>query len=266
MNESGTVRLNKFISSSGISARRKADELIQAGCVTVNGKVVTEFGYQVDPEIDEVKCDGRLVKQPKKFVYILLNKPNGYITSTSDEAGRKTVLDLIGLNQRIYPIGRLDYDTEGLLLLTNDGNFANKLMHPKFGAEKVYHARLSKPIDSKQIERLIKGVSIDGFRTSRTKISVVPNTSNCEIRISIREGKNRQIKKMLESIGIFVRRLRRIEYAGLKLKGLSVGGWRYLIPAEVKALISGERREPQRPKNFNTRNSDKQNDRTKRFN
>jgi pseudouridine synthase len=246
MDSGNLVRLNKFIASSGLTARRKADELIEAGRVTVNSEVVVSLGTKINPDKDTVKVDGELIKPPSekkgKFIYVLLNKPAGYVTTTSDEKNRPTVLDLVGINRRIYPVGRLDYDTEGLLLLTNDGDLANKLMHPKYGVYKTYVVKINKPIDEKSLNRLREGVKIRAGspersrRTSEAKVSVVPKTEGRQLRISIYEGRNRQVRKMLEAVGCYVRRLRRIEYANLNLKGLREGEWRYLSGEEIKRL------------------------------
>ena len=246
MDSGNLVRLNKFIASSGFTARRKADELIEAGRVTVNSEVVVLLGTKIHPDKDTVKVDGELIKPPSekkgKFIYVLLNKPAGYVTTTSDEKNRPTVLDLVGINRRIYPVGRLDYDTEGLLLLTNDGDLANKLMHPKYGVYKTYVVKINKPIDEKSLNRLREGVKIRAGspersrRTSEAKVSVVPKTEGRQLRISIYEGRNRQVRKMLEAVGCYVRRLRRIEYANLNLKGLREGEWRYLSGEEIKRL------------------------------
>ena len=246
MDSGNLVRLNKFIASSGFTARRKADELIEAGRVTVNSEVVVLLGTKINPDKDTVKVDGELIKPPSekkgKFIYVLLNKPAGYVTTTSDEKNRPTVLDLVGINRRIYPVGRLDYDTEGLLLLTNDGDLANKLMHPKYGVYKTYVVKINKPIDEKSLNRLREGVKIRAGspersrRTSEAKVSVVPKTEGRQLRISIYEGRNRQVRKMLEAVGCYVRRLRRIEYANLNLKGLREGEWRYLSGEEIKRL------------------------------
>ena len=252
MDSGNLVRLNKFIASSGFTARRKADELIEAGRVTVNSEVVVLLGTKINPDKDTVKVDGELIKPPSekkgKFIYVLLNKPAGYVTTTSDEKNRPTVLDLVGINRRIYPVGRLDYDTEGLLLLTNDGDLANKLMHPKYGVYKTYVVKINKPIDEKSLNRLREGVNIRAGSpstplrtssvqtTSKAKVSVVPKTEGRQLRISIYEGRNRQVRKMLEAVGCYVRRLRRIEYANLNLKGLREGEWRYLSGEEIKRL------------------------------
>jgi pseudouridine synthase len=234
------IRLNKYIACSGITARRKADELISSGRVTVNGKTVTAMGIKIDPATDVVKIDGVTVikKRDSKNFYILLNKPRGYITSTSDEKNRKTVLDLIDIKERIYPVGRLDYDSEGLLILTNDGELTNRLMHPRYGAEKTYVVKLNRAISQEMIENLKAGIKIDGIYTAKAKISVVPYTENKQIKITIHEGRNRQVRKMLESVGLFVRRLKRTEYAGLKLKGLRAGEWRYLTNREAEKIKS----------------------------
>lgn len=248
MNENNLIRLNKFISGAGFAARRKADVLIESGRVTVNSKTVTELGIKINPETDAVKVDGELIKPPSekklRFIYILLNKPAGYVTTTSDEKHRPTVLDLVGINQRIYPVGRLDYDTEGLLLLTNDGDLANKFMHPKYGVYKTYLAKLNRPIDEKGLKKLREGVLIKDYKrpstTLRTaadaKVTVVPKTEGRQIRISIHEGRNRQVRKMLEAVGCYVRKLKRIEYASLDIKGLREGEWRYLSGEEIKKL------------------------------
>jgi pseudouridine synthase len=255
MSDDNLIRLNKFIASSGFTARRKADELIESGRVTVNSEVVSEFGIKINPETDVVRVDGELIKPPsekkEKYIYILLNKPAGYVTTTSDEKNRPTVLDLVGINRRIYPVGRLDYDTEGLLLLTNDGELANKLMHPKYGVYKTYIAKINKSIDEKSLKRLRDGVRINinspersrrtFHTTAEAKISVVPKTEGRQLRISIHEGRNRQVKKMLEAVGCFVRKLKRIEYANLNLKGLKEGEWRYLSSEEIRKLKSVEK-------------------------
>ncbi len=258
MSEENLIRLNKFISDSGLTARRKADELIETGRVTVNSKLVVSLGTKINPEADVVKVDGELIKprsqKKDNYIYVLLNKPAGYVTTTSDEKNRPTVLDLVGINKRIYPVGRLDYDTEGALLLTNDGDLANKLMHPKYGVYKTYLVKLNKPIDEKSLVRLREGVMIESrsghsfplnesgrrqansLMTSRAKVSVVPNTENRQLRISIHEGRNRQVRKMLEAVGCYVRKLKRVEYANLNITGLKEGGWRYLSGEELRKL------------------------------
>jgi len=238
MNEDKLTRLNKFIASSGTASRRKIDELILQGRVTVNSKTVVELGSRIDPEKDIVKLDGESIRKKNNFIYILLYKPAGYITSTKDEKNRRTVMDLVGINQRIYPVGRLDYETEGLLLLTNDGELANCLMHPKFEINKTYFVKLNRPIDEKAFQRLQKGILLEGRRTNPARINIIPNTGRTQIKVSIHEGRNRQVRKMIESVGLFVRKLRRTEYANLNDNGLKVGKWRFLNAKEISQLKS----------------------------
>lgn len=238
MNEDISVRLNKFISGSGHASRRKTDELISEGRVSVNGRTITELGTKINPETDIVKVDGEVIRNKGRLIYILLNKPAGYITTTSDEKNRPTVIDLVKIRERIYPVGRLDYETEGLLLLTNDGDLANKLMHPKHEVEKTYLVKVNRSMDEKAIKRLTEGVAIEGRKTSKAKVSIIPKTENKQFRITIHEGRNRQVRKMLESVGLFVRKLKRIEYAGLNLKGMRMGDWRELSKIEIKMLKS----------------------------
>jgi pseudouridine synthase len=238
MSEDNSVRLNKFISGSGHTSRRKTDELISEGRVSVNGRTVTELGTKINPESDIVKVDGEVIRNKNRFIYILLNKPAGYITTTSDEKNRPTVIDLVKVRERIYPVGRLDYDTEGLLLLTNDGELANKLMHPKHEVEKTYLVKVNRPMDEKAIKRLTEGVKLEGRITSKARVSIIPKTENKQFRITIHEGRNRQVRRMLEEVGLFVRKLRRIEYAGLNLKGMRMGEWRELSKTEIKMLKS----------------------------
>jgi len=231
---SKSTRLNKFISNAGITARRKADELIFTGRVTVNMQTVTEPGTKINPEKDVVKVDGEKVKPQTKFIYDVLFKPRGYVTTTHDEKGRPTVMDLIGLNTRLYPIGRLDYDTDGVLLLTNDGEFSNMMMHPRHKIFKTYFAKLDKPIEENDERKLREGVMIDGKPTSRAKVRIIPNTGDQNIWISIHEGRNRQVRRMLETLGYLVQRLKRVEYARIGLDGLKPGEWRYLSPEELE--------------------------------
>jgi len=227
------VRLNKFISNAGLTARRKADELIFTGRVTINMVTITEPGTRIDPEKDVVKVDGEKVKPQSEFIYVVLFKPRGYVTTTHDEKNRPTVMDLIGLNTRLYPIGRLDYDTDGVLLLTNDGEFANMMMHPRHKVFKTYFAKLDKQIEEPDIRQLKQGVLLDGKPTSRAKVRVIPNSGDMNIWISIHEGRNRQVRRMLENLNFKVIRLKRVEYARIGLDGLKPGEWRYMTEEEV---------------------------------
>lgn len=234
--EEGLMRLNKFIAANGIASRRKVDEMIEQGRVTVNKKTVTELGFKIDTENDKVKVDGELVKTDTKKVYIIMNKPKGVITSVSDEKKRTTVIDLINLNQKIYPVGRLDFNTSGMLLLTNDGEFANHLMSPKNKVHKTYYVQLSKPLEEKHRIKLSEGIKLDGIRTAPAKIKFLKNNDYTRLYISIYEGRNRQIHNMFEHYGYFVRELIRVEYGGLKMEGLAEGSWRYLTAVEIAKL------------------------------
>ena len=225
-------RLQKVIASSGVTSRRKAEELITAGKVKVNGEVVTELGTKVTDK-DRIEVENVLIAKEVKEYY-LLNKPRGVVTTTSDDKGRKTVVDLIPTNARIYPVGRLDYDTTGVLLLTNDGDFAN--MHPASEVEKVYMAKLKGIIKGEHINALKEGVKLDDqvVKPSRVKLKKVdPKTNTCMVQITIHEGKNHQVKRMFESVGFEVLKLKREKEAFFDLKDLQSGEFRKLTPKEV---------------------------------
>jgi 23S rRNA pseudouridine2605 synthase len=232
------VRINKFISGNGILSRRKTDEYVLQGRITVNGITISEPGYRINPETDKVRIDGELVKISTKKVYILLNKPLKTICSVSDEKRRVTVIDIIKSKEKIFPVGRLDFDTSGLLILTNDGDFANQLMHPKFKIYKTYFVKISKPLEEKYKAALTKGVLIDNKRTEPCTIYFENPKDKQTLFISIREGRNRQVRKMFEKQGYFVRRLHRVEYGNLKLGDMPDGKWRYLSAKEVDDLKS----------------------------
>ena len=230
-------RLQKVIAESGVASRRKAEELILNRRVKVNGEIITELGVKVN-EKDEIKVDDTLINREEK-VYYLLNKPRGVITSTNDEHGRKTVISLIEETKRIYPVGRLDYDTTGALILTNDGEFANMMMHPKNNIDKVYVAKIKGILAPSEIMQLKNGVIIDGVMTSKSKVKVkkVDKSTNTSIvELIIHEGKNHQVKKMFESIGKEVLKLKREKIAFLDLKGLNSGEYRRLNHKEVSRL------------------------------
>ena len=230
-------RLQKVIAASGYTSRRKAEELIQAGKVKVNGKLVTEMGYQVSGT-DTVEVAGTVINREEKE-YILLYKPRGVVTTTSDEKDRKTVLDLINTNKRIYPVGRLDYDTTGVLLLTNDGELTNLLIHPSSDIEKVYVAKIEGILSKDDIVKLSNGVYIDGKKTAKAvvKVEKVDKKNNVSyVKLIIHEGRNHQVKKMFEAIGYTVVKLKRENFAFLNLNGLRSGEYRYLSTHEVKML------------------------------
>ncbi len=233
-------RLNKFIASSGYTSRRKADELIINGKVKVNGTIVRELGTKVSGN-DLVIVEGNILKKEENKEYYLLNKPRGVITSTSDDKDRKTVVDLIKSKGRIYPVGRLDYDTTGALLLTNDGELANLLMHPKSNVDKVYIAKVKGLIGKNEINKLERGVYIDGVKTSRAKARIRKydkKTDSSIVELTIHEGKNHQVKNMFEAIGYEVVKLKREKYDFLDVKNLKSGEYRLLNIKEVKKLYN----------------------------
>ncbi|NTV89154.1 MAG: pseudouridine synthase [Clostridiales bacterium] len=231
------IRLQKYLAEAGVASRRKSEEYILAGRVTVNGKVVTELGTKVNG-IDVVKIDGKHVRPETRKVYIMLNKPVGYVTTSKDQFDRKTVLDLIeGVSERIYPIGRLDYDTSGLLLLTNDGELANRLMHPKHETDKTYQVKIDGRIDEEVVFAFKKGVMLDDGVTSPARIrELEAYEKNSLVEVVVHEGKNRQVRRMLEALGHDVLKLKRVALGPLKLDKLEEGEWRYLSPDEVKTL------------------------------
>ncbi len=234
------IRLQKFIADNGYTSRRKAEELIKLGRVKVNGKTAI-LGLKVDNN-DFVEIDGLVLNNDNENkVYYLLNKPRGVITSTNDDKGRKTVVDLINTTKRIYPVGRLDYDTTGILILTNDGELANLLMHPKNNIEKVYVAKIKGLIGKKELLRLSNGVFIDGKKTSKAKARIKRYDKKSDtsiVELTIHEGRNHQVKKMFEAIGYNVLKLKREKYAFLDLQNVKSGEYRILNPKEVKKLYN----------------------------
>ena len=233
-------RLQKVIANIGYCSRRHAEELISKGEVKVNGKVVTELGTKVKKG-DTIEVENTILDNNKDYEYYVLNKPREVVTTTKDEHGRKTVIDLIDTTTRIYPVGRLDYDTTGILLLTNDGELANKLMHPKNNIDKTYIAKVEGIVTGYAIKKLREGVVIDGYKTSpaRVKLKKVDKNKNTSlVEITIHEGKNHQVKKMFESVGYQVSKLKRTNYANLDLTNLRVGEYRKLSNKEIAVLYS----------------------------
>ncbi len=228
------MRLQKFLSKAGICSRRKGEEYIQSGLVRVNNTIVTELGTKIDPVKDSVEFKGKAVKLENDLVYILLNKPKGYVTSCR-QPGEKIVLDLIDVPQRIYPIGRLDKDSTGLLILTNDGNLHHKLSHPSFDHEKEYDVTVSTPITDGALQNIARGMPMMGTKTRPAEII---RLSSRRFRIVLKEGKNRQIRRMIRKVGNHVIGLKRLRISNIKLKGLDEGAWRYLTKKEQKALTS----------------------------
>lgn len=230
-------RLQKYIARCGISSRRKAEDLILNGCVKVNGIVVTELGTKINPEKDVVLVDNKKISETEGFIYIKLYKPEGYVTTVKDQFGRKTVIDLVDITERIYPIGRLDYNTSGLLLLTNDGDLANKLMHPKYHIYKTYIAEVEGRMSDEAVMRLKSGVKIEDYKTAPAIVNIVKISSNSSIvQVSIYEGKNRQVRKMLDAVGHPVRTLKRISFGKINLGDLKPGAWVHLNEEEIKFL------------------------------
>lgn len=233
-------RLQKVIANCGYCSRRHAEELISAGKVKVNGNVVYKLGTKVKHG-DVIEVEGVILDNNKNYEYYLLYKPRGVVTTTNDDKGRKTVVDLINTDTRIYPVGRLDYDTTGVLLLTNDGALANNLMHPKNNIDKVYIAKVEGILTGYDIKRLKNGVVIDGYKTRPAKIKLKATDkkkNTCLVEIIIHEGKNHQVKKMIEAVGKKVIKLRRERYSFLNLTGLKVGEYRKLSNKEVAVIYS----------------------------
>ena len=230
------VRLNKFLSNAGVCSRREADVLIQTGVVSVNGKIVTELGYKIQ-QGDVVQYDGETINAETKR-YVLLNKPKGFITTMDDPRGRKTVMTLVksACRERIYPVGRLDRETTGLLLFTNDGDMAKKLTHPRYQARKIYHVELNKPVSREDLEKLLNGIDLEDGRTKVDKAEYVENGSSKEIGVEIHSGKNRIVRRLFEALGYTVVKLDRVQFASLTKKDLPRGMYRHLTEQEVAFL------------------------------
>ncbi len=235
-------RLQKFMARCGIASRREAENIILAGRVKVNKKIITELGTKVDMDNDKVFLDGELIRPEKKLYYIMLNKPKGYVTTAKDEFDRKTVMELVAdIDARLYPVGRLDYDSEGLLLLTNDGDFAYRMTHPTQHIPKKYHAIVSGTPDVGHVMKLRKGVEIDGYVTKPARVDIAETRENTtQLNITISEGKNRQIRKMCEAIGFPVIKLKRVSIGNVHLGNLPKGKWRHLSEGELN-ILNGKR-------------------------
>ena len=233
-------RLQKVIANLGYCSRRRAEELIKKGQVLVNGEVVSELGVKVNKS-DVIEVEGVVLDKEYNYEYYLLNKPRGVITASSDDKGRRTVVDIINTNTRIYPVGRLDYDTTGVLLLTNDGNLANGLIHPSSEIDKVYIAKVDGILTGYDVKRMRSGLVIDGYKTKRCRVkvkSVDKEKNKCIVEIIIHEGRNHQVKKMIEAVGKKVIKLKRERFAILTTDGLNAGEYRRLTNKEVAVLYS----------------------------
>ena len=230
------IRLNKFLSNAGVASRREADVLINSGVVTVNDVIILEMGYKIKPG-DVVKYDGQTINaEPKR--YVLLNKPKDFITTMDDPLGRKTVMSLVrkACKERIYPVGRLDRDTTGVLLFTNDGDLAKKLTHPRYNASKIYHVELNKAVIMEDVEKLRKGIVLEDGKIACDKAEFIPNTGSREVGVEIHSGKNRIVRRMFEALGYTVVKLDRVQFAGLTKKDLPRGFYRQLTEKEVAFL------------------------------
>jgi len=229
------MRLQKYMAHCGVASRRSAEGMILDGRVKVNGEVVRELGTSISPESDRVEVDGTLIQTAADHVYVMLNKPTGYITSVKDNFGRPTALDLVRIDRRVYPVGRLDYDSEGLILLTDDGALTHLLTHPSHEFEKRYYVETDRLLTDAELARLRSGVDIGDYVTQP---AYVERQKGKGLIVGIREGKNRQIRRMVEALGANVKRLRRLSIGPLELGDLKSGAWRHLTQEEVEALKS----------------------------
>lgn len=234
-------RLQKFIANQGICSRRKAEEYILSGRVNVNGNVVTELGTKIDPNKDVVEVDGKKISNiTGKKVYILLNKPIGYVTTTKDQFNRNTVIDLVKVKEKVLPVGRLDMYTSGAIILSNDGEFIYKITHPKYEVEKTYNVTLKGQIAEEEVEKLRNGVEVEDYITGKAKVKILridKEKDLSRVEIIIHEGKNREVRKMCEAIGRKVLALHRTKIGNISVKDLRLGTWRYLKPNEIKSLL-----------------------------
>ena len=234
-------RLQKFIANQGICSRRKAEEYITSGRIKVNGNVIMELGTKIDPNKDIIEVDGKKISNISgKKVYILLNKPIGYVTTTRDQFNRNTVLDLVNVKEKVLPVGRLDMYTSGAIILSNDGDFIYKITHPKYEVEKTYNVTLKGKITKDEVENLKAGVVIDDYKTKPAKVRILKIDEQKDIsrvEIIIHEGKNRQVRKMCEAIGKKVLALHRSKIGDIGVQNLKIGKWRYLTESEVKKLL-----------------------------
>lgn len=234
-------RLQKYLAECGIASRRKCEEYILQGKVQVNGKTITELGVKVNPEKDKITFEGKNVKQEERKVYILLNKPIGYVTTSDEQFGRDKVLDLVKVRERVVPVGRLDMYTSGALILTNDGDFVYKVTHPKHEITKTYTVTVKGIIKNEEVEQLRKGVKIDDYTTRPAKVKILKTDEEKDIsrlEITIHEGKNRQVRRMCDSVGINLLNLRRIQVGNILLGNLQSGKYRYLTAKEKNELIA----------------------------
>ena len=234
------IRLQKFLAECGIASRRKAEEYIIEGRVKVNGKIQTELGTKIDPEVDKVYFDEELIIKNDEKVYILLNKPIGYVTTVKDQFNRDTVMDLVKIDKKVVPVGRLDMYTSGALILTNDGDFVYKVTHPKHEVDKTYNVTIKGDISIDELNLLRNGVMIDGYKTKSAKVRILKKVEDknlTRIEVIIHEGRNRQIRKMFKSINKSVVALHRSKIGNIRVNYMKIGKWRYLSQDEVNSLL-----------------------------
>ncbi len=231
------IRLQKIIADAGIASRRKAEELIVQGLVQVNGKIVRELGFKADPNKEKIKVNGKIIKPNLKKIYLALNKPVGIISSRKDEKGRQTVIDIIPLDDYLYPVGRLDFESSGLIILTNDGEAANSLLHPKFEIPKTYKVDIEGELKNSDLEKFKAGIKLEEGLTAPAKAKILSKgRTYTKLEVIIHEGKNRQIRRMFEELGYQVTRLKRISIGNIELGKLPIGRHRYLSPEEINWL------------------------------
>lgn len=234
-----SMRLQKYLAECAVASRRKSEELIKNGKIQVNGKIVTELGTKINPDTDIVEYNGKVIKPETQKVYILLNKPIGYVTTTKDQFKRDSVTDLVKIGKRLVPVGRLDMYTSGALILTNDGDFVYKVTHPKYEIEKTYIATVKGIIKDEDVEKLRRGVKIEDYTSKPAKVKILKTDTEkniSRIEITIHEGKNREVRKMCETIGYKVMALHRSKIAGIGVKDIPLGKWRYLTKTEVAKI------------------------------
>lgn len=229
------VRLQKYMADCGVASRRKCETLIEQGRVRINGRIVTELGSKINPELDKVSVDKLLIHPTAVKVYIALNKPSGYVCTAQDPFNRRIVTDLVHIKERVVPVGRLDYNSEGLIFLTNDGDFTYRVTHPKNKIQKKYYVQVIGIPEEEEIAQMVAGVEIDDFNTKGTQIEYVKTNGNvAHYRITISQGKNRQIRKMFEYFGYTVKKLKRVAIGNIRLGNLKTGQWRFLTKKEVE--------------------------------